>query len=148
MSGAQFTTLTGAAATPRGDSRRRFTGLVWAAVAVTIQNVAPGVAGGEECIDVLVVDPAAVSNDQRRKAMQRLQLGVGNRRARAKGADVVDPETVAITNSRSCASPMLKNHSQSYGKYTAWALSKLVELAHSAAARSDEIRNADRKHSN
>ncbi len=36
MSGAQFATLTGAAATPRGDSRRRFTGLVWAAVAVTI----------------------------------------------------------------------------------------------------------------
>ena len=36
MSGAQFTTLTGAAATPRGDSYRRFTGLVWAADAVTI----------------------------------------------------------------------------------------------------------------
>ena len=36
MSGAQFTTLTGAAATQRGDSRRRPSGLVWTAVAVTI----------------------------------------------------------------------------------------------------------------
>lgn len=36
MSGPQFTTLTGAAATQRGDLRRRLSGLVWTAVAVTI----------------------------------------------------------------------------------------------------------------
>jgi hypothetical protein len=39
---------------------------------------------------------------------------------------------------------MLKHHSRSYGKYTAWALGKSAELAHSAAAHSDEIRNAMR----
>jgi hypothetical protein len=39
---------------------------------------------------------------------------------------------------------MLKHHSRSYGKYTAWALGKSAELAHSVAVHSDEIRNAMR----
>src|SRR3546814_17345431 len=38
---------------------------------------------------------------------------------------------------------MLTHHSRSYGKYTAWALGRSAKLAHSAAAHSDEIRNAD-----
>jgi hypothetical protein len=50
---------------------------------------------------------------------------------------VVDSENVAITNFRTGASTMLKHHSRRYGKYTAWALGKPAELAHSAAAHSD-----------
>ena len=45
-------------------------------------------------------------------------------------------------------STMIKHHSRSYGKYTAWALGKSAELTHSEATHSDEIRNAVRKHSN
>jgi hypothetical protein len=41
---------------------------------------------------------------------------------------------------------MLEHYSQSYGKYTARALGKSAELAHGAAAHSDEI-NAERKYS-
>jgi hypothetical protein len=37
---------------------------------------------------------------------------------------------------------------QSYGKYTAWALGNVAELAHSVVAYSDEIRDADRKYRN
>jgi hypothetical protein len=38
---------------------------------------------------------------------------------------------------------MLKHHLRSYRKYTAWALGRSAKLAHSAAAHSDGIRNAD-----
>lgn len=38
---------------------------------------------------------------------------------------------------------MLKHHSRSYGKYTAWALGRSAKIAHGAAGHSDEIRNAD-----
>jgi hypothetical protein len=50
---------------------------------------------------------------------------------------VVDPETVAITNSRSCASTVPKHHSRSYGTYTVWASGKSAALAPGAAAHQD-----------
>lgn len=39
---------------------------------------------------------------------------------------------------------MLKDHSRSYGKYTAWALGNSAELTHSVASRNDEMQNAMR----
>src|SRR3546814_1928160 len=49
----------------------------------------------------------------------------------------VDPETVAITNTRPCASTMPKHHSRSYGTYTVWASGKSAALAPGAAAHQD-----------
>jgi hypothetical protein len=34
---------------------------------------------------------------------------------------------------------MLKHHSPSYGKYTAWVLGKSAELAHGAAAQQEPL---------
>src|SRR3546814_4593653 len=51
----------------------------------------------------------------------------------------VDPETVAITNTRPCASTLPKHHSRSYGTYTVWASGKSAALAPGTTAHQEKI---------
>src|SRR3546814_9138601 len=50
------------------------------------------------------------------------------------------------THSRSCASTMLKHHSRSYGKYTAWALGRSAKSANSSPGHSVELKKPTHFH--